>query len=106
MAANIDVFAEEPNVTYTYEAKNLYKESFKMLHEFYQNSQLCDVEIKVGEKAVKCHRVVLACVSRYALFIQLIAVTMIYYLPSINNTLLSFCRNVAVVYTIVDCQKI
>lgn len=48
-----------------FEAKNLHRDSFKALYEFYQNGQLCDVEIQVGRRNIKCHKVVLACVSRY-----------------------------------------
>ena len=53
------------NRTQVFEAKNLYNESFRVLHEFYQSGQLCDVELVVGNRCIKCHRVVLACVSRY-----------------------------------------
>lgn len=49
----------------TFEAPNHYHESFKALWEFYNKQQLCDLEIRVGKKSIRCHRVVLACVSNY-----------------------------------------
>ena len=51
--------------TFVFEAKDLHKESFKVLHEFYQKKVLCDVELVVGARSFRCHRAVLACVSRY-----------------------------------------
>ncbi|XP_046325782.1 kelch-like protein 8 isoform X2 [Haliotis rufescens] len=51
--------------THTHEERNLWKDSFKTLLEFYENGQLCDVEIIVGERSFKCHRTVLACASLY-----------------------------------------
>ncbi|KAL3879969.1 hypothetical protein ACJMK2_032245 [Sinanodonta woodiana] len=42
-----------------------YKTNSKMMLEFFKNGQLCDVEIKAGNKCIKCHRTVLACVSMY-----------------------------------------
>lgn len=55
----------DPPGVYQFEAKSLMKDSFNMLHELYQNQELCDVEIKVGQKSFKCHRVVLVCASLY-----------------------------------------
>ena len=48
-----------------FEALDLHSESFKQLAEFFENDVFCDVEIKVGTKGFKCHRVILACVSQY-----------------------------------------
>lgn len=50
---------------FRFEEKTLQRDSFRMLYDFYQKGQLCDVEICVGAKSVNCHRVVLACCSRY-----------------------------------------
>lgn len=55
----------DPPGVYQFEAKSLMKDSFNVLHELYQNQELCDVEIKVGNKSFKCHRVVLVCASLY-----------------------------------------
>ena len=64
--AAIEPLIEDPTTgSYTFEAKSLWKDSFKALYDFYQQGQLCDVELKVGTKTINCHRVVLACVSRY-----------------------------------------
>ncbi|KAL8616818.1 hypothetical protein ACOMHN_017855 [Nucella lapillus] len=48
-----------------FEAKSHWKDSFRMLHQLYENQEMCDVEIHVGSKSFKCHRVVLACTSVY-----------------------------------------
>ena len=50
---------------FSFEAKTLQRDSFRMLYDFYEKGQLCDVEICVGAKSIKCHRVVLACCSQY-----------------------------------------
>lgn len=55
----------EPLGMYQFEAKSHMKDSFQVLHEFYQSQELCDIEIKVGKKSFKCHRIVLACSSLY-----------------------------------------
>lgn len=51
--------------SYQFEARNFLKDSFRTLHGFYENQEMCDVEIRVGNKSFKCHRVVLACASLY-----------------------------------------
>jgi kelch-like protein 8 len=51
--------------TCTFEGKDLWNHSFKSLNEMYSNQELCDIELKVGSSLIRCHRVVLACVSRY-----------------------------------------
>ncbi|KAL5012057.1 hypothetical protein ScPMuIL_010608 [Solemya velum] len=51
--------------TYEFEARGHWKDCFRTLLDFYEKGQLCDIEIKVGEKSVKCHRTVLCCVSDY-----------------------------------------
>ena len=56
---------DDSSAAFTFEAKNQWQDAFKTLFEFYQKKQLCDIEVRVGFKSVKCHRVVLACVSRY-----------------------------------------
>ncbi|XP_013384732.1 kelch-like protein 8 isoform X1 [Lingula anatina] len=62
---SVDSRREDLRGSCLYEAKSLTQDAFKVLHEFYQSGQLCDLELKVGEKVFKCHRVVLACVSKY-----------------------------------------
>ena len=63
--SQVETLLDDPHPAYTFEAKSLSKESFRVLNEFYQKKLLCDVELKVGQKSFRCHRVVLACVSRY-----------------------------------------
>ena len=53
------------NKKHTFEAKLQQKESFQLLYEFYQNKEFCDIEVKCGNMSIKCHRVILACVSKY-----------------------------------------
>jgi len=55
----------DTTVSQDYEYKSHYKHCFKTFYDFYEKGNLCDVEIKVGEKSFKCHRMVLACVSQY-----------------------------------------
>ena len=57
--------ADDEQTHFRFEAKTLQRDSFRMLYDFYQKGQLCDIEICVGAKSVNCHRVVLACCSRY-----------------------------------------
>jgi len=49
----------------TFEDRALWRDSFAILHEFYQSGTFCDVEIQVGSRRVNCHRLVLACFSQY-----------------------------------------
>lgn len=63
--SQVETLLDDPHTTYIFEAKTLYKDAFKVLYEFYQKRILCDVELVVGAKSFRCHRVVLACVSRY-----------------------------------------
>lgn len=51
--------------THFFEAKSHWKDSFKVLHQLYESQEMCDVEIQVGKKSFKCHRIVLACASLY-----------------------------------------
>ncbi|CAH1268654.1 kelch-like protein 8 isoform X2 [Branchiostoma lanceolatum] len=51
--------------TSTFEARSLFKDSFKILRQLYEDEELCDTMLKVGEKAIHCHRVVLAACSPY-----------------------------------------
>lgn len=39
--------------------------SFSTFRQFYDNGQLWDIEVKVGEKSFKCHRILLAAISQY-----------------------------------------
>ena len=48
-----------------FEAKSHCKDSFKVLHQLYEKQEMCDVEIQVGKKSFKCHRIVLVCASLY-----------------------------------------
>ena len=61
----IETVLDTPHTTYTFEAKTLWKDSFKCLYEFYQQGILCDVTIKAGKRAFPCHRVIIACCSSY-----------------------------------------
>ncbi len=63
--SQVETMLDDPHTSYTFEAKSFCKDSYKTLYEFYQNGTLWDVDIHVGDKSMKCHRVVLACVSRY-----------------------------------------
>ena len=63
--SNVETMLDEPHSTSTFEARNLCRDSFAALQEFFENKQLCDVEVKVGKKKIPCHRLVLACASRY-----------------------------------------
>ncbi|XP_023214578.1 kelch-like protein 8 [Centruroides sculpturatus] len=56
---------EEPSPYYTYESKGMFRASFQKLYRFLKEDVLCDVEIRTGRKAIRCHRVVLACCSPY-----------------------------------------
>lgn len=60
-----DQLTVEPSDTYVFESRAHAKDAFKMLQEFFGEQEMCDVEIKVGNKSIKCHRVVLACISLY-----------------------------------------
>jgi len=59
------IMAQEVSTTYSFEARSMYRDSFRCLYEFFQKGVLCDVEIVCGSKAIRCHRVVLACTSTY-----------------------------------------
>ena len=50
---------------HTFEAKAQQRESFELLYEFYRNGEFCDIEVRCGNTTIKCHRVILACVSKY-----------------------------------------
>ena len=55
----------ESGISSEFESKGHYKNGFKIFHEFYNGGMLYDVEIKVGNKSFKCHKIVLSCVSDY-----------------------------------------
>lgn len=57
--------ADELSSACNFEDKNLWRECYRILYDFYKNKELCDVEICCGKRTIKCHRVVLACASRY-----------------------------------------
>jgi len=54
-----------PSDQFTFEDKSLWQDTFATLHEFYQSNTFCDIEIHCGSRILHCHRVILACVSRY-----------------------------------------
>lgn len=54
-----------PLDSFTFKDANLWQETFLMLYDFYQSRTFCDIEIHVGSRVLHCHRVVLACFSRY-----------------------------------------
>lgn len=56
---------DSPGGVFVFEAKNHWKDGFHVLHELYEGQDMCDVQIRCGEKAFRCHRVVLACASLY-----------------------------------------
>ncbi|XP_013794268.1 kelch-like protein 8 [Limulus polyphemus] len=60
-----DQLLEEPSSSLVYEAKEVFYRSFQKLNEFLTKETLCDVEIRVGGKSIKCHKVILACCSPY-----------------------------------------
>ncbi len=45
--AHSEAFMDDPQSSTVFEAKGLWKQSFKSLYEFYQHKLLCDVEIEV-----------------------------------------------------------
>ncbi|XP_014662672.1 PREDICTED: kelch-like protein 8 [Priapulus caudatus] len=61
------LFKEEEVDTsqYVFEHEQYGKHAFATLYELYKSHQLCDVTLQVGSKSIACHRVVLACCSRY-----------------------------------------
>ncbi|PAA78897.1 hypothetical protein BOX15_Mlig026592g1 [Macrostomum lignano] len=56
-----DADSSEAACTFTSHGEN----GFKCLHEFYRAKTLCDVKLKIGQKEIACHRLVLACWSPY-----------------------------------------
>ncbi|XP_064638007.1 kelch-like protein 8 isoform X2 [Lineus longissimus] len=56
---------EDAEGSCTFNALNLWKHSFQSQYEMYLGQELCDIELKVGSSYIQCHRLVLACVSRY-----------------------------------------
>ncbi|KAL1443042.1 hypothetical protein MTO96_000932 [Rhipicephalus appendiculatus] len=49
----------------TYAAPDVAQESFRRLRQFFDDGQLCDVQLHVGSRSWRCHRLVLACCSPY-----------------------------------------
>ena len=48
-----------------FEAASHQRETFKLLKQFYQNDDFCDLVVQCGSLSIKCHRLILACVSKY-----------------------------------------
>ncbi|XP_016119587.1 kelch-like protein 8, partial [Sinocyclocheilus grahami] len=51
--------------SYVFEAKEAWKDFHNSLRQFYDNGELCDVTLKVGNRLIPCHKLVLACVVPY-----------------------------------------
>ncbi|KAL3178137.1 hypothetical protein MRX96_038658 [Rhipicephalus microplus] len=49
----------------TYAAPDVAQQSFRRLRQFFDDGQLCDVQLHVGSRSWRCHRLVLACCSPY-----------------------------------------
>ncbi|XP_065286208.1 kelch-like protein 8 [Dermacentor albipictus] len=49
----------------TYTAPDVAQQSFRRLRQFFDDGQLCDVQLRVGSRSWRCHRLVLACCSPY-----------------------------------------
>lgn len=63
--ATSDKLNDDSVLTQNFEAKHHFKNCFKTFQDFYKNSDLFDIELQVGEKIFKCHKIVLSCVSQY-----------------------------------------
>ena len=50
---------------HVFEDKTHHKESFGFLKDFYDSNSLCDLEVQCGQRTFKCHKVILACISKY-----------------------------------------
>ena len=48
-----------------FEHENHFSYSFGMFWHMFENEEMCDIELKAGERSIKCHRVVLASCSQY-----------------------------------------
>ncbi|KAG0419210.1 hypothetical protein HPB47_004266 [Ixodes persulcatus] len=48
-----------------FQAPSMALHSFRKLHQFFEDGELCDVCVRVGGRAWRCHRLVLACCSPY-----------------------------------------
>ncbi|XP_067278804.1 kelch-like protein 8 isoform X3 [Pseudorasbora parva] len=55
----------EPDGGFVFEAQEAWREFHSSLTHFYENGELCDVTLKVGERLICCHKLVLACVVPY-----------------------------------------
>ncbi|ELT89498.1 hypothetical protein CAPTEDRAFT_108783 [Capitella teleta] len=56
---------EDSSASVTFESQSVHREAFSVLLEFYAHQTLCDVEIVVGARSFRCHRLILASVSAY-----------------------------------------
>lgn len=63
--SKMEEYSVQDSSKFEFCSPSLWQDSFKTLYQFYESGQLCDVEVKVGEKSFRCHRVVLACVSQF-----------------------------------------
>ncbi|XP_077984948.1 kelch-like protein 8 [Glandiceps talaboti] len=59
------LFEDDMTSSSVFEAKTMYRDSFSVLYELFESSKLCDVLLKIGEKRIKCHRIILASASSY-----------------------------------------
>lgn len=51
--------------TFNFEGTCLPNEAFDILTQFYRDGKLCDVIIRVDDREIKCHRIILASCSNY-----------------------------------------
>lgn len=51
--------------SFSYEAKVLPLQAFEILGQLFEEQKLCDVVLQVGDRKIKCHRVILASCSPY-----------------------------------------
>jgi kelch-like protein 8 len=66
MAVNVDTVPMTlMSGALTFEDKSLWRNSFGVLHDFFNSRTFCDVDICIGSQQISCHRLVLACFSQY-----------------------------------------
>lgn len=112
--ATTDKLNDDFGMLQNFEAKHHFKSCFKTFQEFYKNGDLYDIELRVGEKVFKCHKIVLSCVSQYfrAMFMSEMSeswqksVTIHDIEESAMEKLLYFAYNGKITFTIETVQPI